>query len=300
MKAFKYIILIFTLIPAAFFPHAFAYAEDDFIKWIDFKPTVEVLSQAYKYDCSSFGQDIKLNWIELLAYTACKNGNKFISKKSMEMDKLVVRLNNGENMEDITKDLKYYGFYKKGYTAILSEYVGEYIANEKLNYGLKVFCPLAKNYWFSHYRDFGNGRSYGYRRHHLGNDLLGSIGTPIVAVEGGFVEELGWNSYGGWRIGISSFDRKRYYYYAHLKKDTPYVEGLERGQKVEAGQHIGYLGNTGYSSKENVNMKSGKPHLHFGIQVIFDESQRTGAKEIWIDPYHLVEFLKNNKKLIEN
>ena len=32
----------------------------------------------------------------------------------------------------------------------------------------------------------------------------GSIGTPIVAVESGYIEALGWNQYGGWRVGIRS------------------------------------------------------------------------------------------------
>ena len=53
-------------------------------------------------------------------------------------------------------------------------------------------------------------------------------------MEGGTVEALGWNRYGGWRIGIRSDDRKRYYYYAHLRKDTPYAEGLAVGQRVQA------------------------------------------------------------------
>ena len=98
------------------------------------------------------------------------------------------------------------------------------IKNEKImeeRYGLKAFLPIAKNYSFSHYDDFGNSRSYGFKRVHLGNDLMGSIGTPIVAVESGVIEHLGWNQYGGWRIGIRSFDGKRYYYYAHLRKNHP-------------------------------------------------------------------------------
>ena len=118
-------------------------------------------------------------------------------------------------------------------------------------YGLKAFLPIAKNYSFSHYDDFGNSRSYGFKRTHLGNDLMGSIGTPIVAVESGIVEHLGWNQYGGWRVGIRSFDGKRYYYYAHLRKNHPYVDGLEEGMTVKAGDVIGYLGMTGYSIKEN-------------------------------------------------
>ena len=49
--------------------------------------------------------------------------------------------------------------------------------------------------------------------------MMGQTGTPVMAVESGYVETMGWNQYGGWRIGIRSFDKKRYYYYAHLRKD---------------------------------------------------------------------------------
>mgnify|MGYP002419309513 CR=1 FL=1 len=37
---------------------------------------------------------------------------------------------------------------------------------------IMFLCGTAKNYYFSHYKDFGSARSYGYRRVHLGNDLL--------------------------------------------------------------------------------------------------------------------------------
>ena len=190
----------------------------------------------------------------------------------------------------------------EAYSAVLSGFLGNYAIetinenNEKVfekKYGLKAFSPIAKNYYFTHYKDFGNSRSYGFKRTHLGNDLMGSIGTPIIAVESGTVEQLGWNQYGGWRVGIRSFDGKRYYYYAHLRKDHPYVEGLEKGDTVKAGDVIGYLGMTGYSIKENVN-NINVAHLHFGMQLIFDESQVDSPNEIWIDVYEIIEFLKSN------
>ena len=279
--------------------------EDDYIKWVDFNVTSEAMNLTAKLDIDSHNSnsEIKYNWIELLSYLACKCGGDFDNFKKSDLDKLVEKLQNGETMEDIAKDLKYYDYYYEAYSAILSGFIGNYsieTPNENgkttftKKYGVKVFLPIAKNYSFSHYDDFGKSRSYGFQRTHLGNDLMGSIGTPIVAVESGTIEHLGWNQYGGWRIGIRSFDGKRYYYYAHLRKDHPYVENLQEGDSVKAGDVIGYLGMTGYSIKENVN-NINVPHLHFGMQLVFDESQVDSPNEIWIDVYEIIEFLKQNR-----
>ena len=120
--------------------------------------------------------------------------------------------------------------------------------------------------------------------------LDGMLMDEHLQVDGGVVEALGWNRYGGWRIGIRSFDGKRYYYYAHLKKDAPFAPGLEVGDQVEAGQLIGFMGRTGYSDKENTNNIE-TVHLHFGLQLIFDESQKECLSEIWIDVYDIVRLL---------
>ena len=124
--------------------------------------------------------------------------------------------------------------------------------------------------------------------------MMGQVGTPVICVESGYVEAIGWNQYGGWRLGIRSFDGKRYYYYAHLRKNYPYHKSLQEGSVVQAGDVIGYLGRTGYSRTENTN-NIDDPHLHFGIQLIFDESQKEGNNEIWIDCYELVKFLAVNR-----
>ena len=63
---------------------------------------------------------------------------------------------------------------------------------------------------------------------------------------------------------------------------------------VKSGDVIGYLGMTGYSVEENVN-NINIPHLHFGMQLIFDESQIDSPNEIWIDVYEIVEFLRQNQ-----
>lgn len=282
--------------------------ENDYIKWVDCAVTYEVLDKTSKLDISSHNnnEDIKYNWIELIAYLSSKYYGDFKKFKSSDLDNVVSRLKNGETMENITKDMPYYSYYYECYNSIFSQYIGEYsiektdssgtVSYEK-KYGIKAFLPIASGYNFSHYDDFGNSRSYGYKRTHLGNDLMGSIGTPVIAVESGTIEALGWNQYGGWRIGIRSFDNKRYYYYAHLRKDHPYAEDMYVGKVVTAGDVIGYLGMTGYSNKENVN-NINVPHLHFGIQLIFDEVQKDGINQIWIDVYNIIEFLKKNKSQV--
>ena len=161
-------------------------------------------------------------------------------------------------------------------------------------YGIKAFSPIAKGFYYNDYDDFGASRSYGYARPHLGHDMMGQIGTPIIAIESGYVEALGWNQYGGWRIGIRSFDKKRYYYDAHLRQNFPYSKQLKEGSVVTAGDVIGYMGHTGYSSRENVNnIKT--THLHWGLQLIFDESQKDSNNEIWVDCYQLTRFLYKNR-----
>ncbi len=283
-----------------------AETQKNFIKWVDFNVTSEALNLTAKMDIDSHNnnEEIVYNWIELLAYLSCKNGGNFKNFKSKDLQPLIQELKNGQTMEDLTQNMKFYDYYYESYTAVLGGFIGNYsveVAKDEDGtktfedrYGLKAFLPIAKNYSFSHYDDFGNSRSYGFKRTHLGNDLMGSIGTPIVAVESGVVENLGWNQYGGWRIGIRSFDTKRYYYYAHLRKNHPYSEGMEEGMTVKAGDVIGYLGMTGYSTKENVN-NINVPHLHFGMQLIFDESQVDSPNEIWIDVYQIIEFLKKNR-----
>lgn len=72
---------------------------------------------------------------------------------------------------------------------------------------------------------------------------------------------------------------------------------MEEGKIVKAGDVIGYLGMTGYSTKENVN-NINVPHLHFGMQLIFDESQKEGTNQIWIDVYQIINFLKKNKSQV--
>ena len=282
--------------------------EDNYIKWVDFTISYEALCKAYDWDVKTHDGEHEIHWVELLAYTAAKTGGTFDKKALSIMENAAQAISSGEEtLEDMTKDLKYFSYYQEAYSAVLGGLVGEYqeeCVDEAGNvtyedrYGLKGYFPLSRGFEYSHYDDFGAGRTYGYKRRHLGHDMMGRIGTPIISVESGVVEALGWNQYGGWRIGIRSFDGKRYYYYAHLRQNYPYAEGLEVGSVVTAGDVIGYMGHTGYSTTENVNNIE-VTHLHWGLELIFDESQKESDNEIWIDLYDLTRFLAKHTQKTE-
>jgi peptidoglycan LD-endopeptidase LytH len=112
---------------------------------------------------------------------------------------------------------------------------------------------------------------------HEGNDIFAEPGTPVVAVLSGSVEQLGWTFYSGWRVGIRG-DDGRYWFYAHLSSFAP---GLGIGDRVEAGQHIGAVGNTGYGNAPG-HRDEFIYHLHIGIQE---------ASGTWVDPYPLMRRL---------
>ena len=266
------------------------------IRWVDFGVPYESLKYALDQDITTFEQEKHISWIDILALAACRTGGKcgLASVKKAAAD-----LKGERAPEELSGDLtKYYSYYHEAFTAALGGLVGSYAIEVdgewKSQYGLKAFCPVAAGYGYSHCDDFGVSRSFGFRRKHLGNDLMGALGSPIVAVEGGVVEAMGWNRYGGWRVGIRSFDGKRYYYYAHLKKDHPFAEGLAEGDIVQAGDLIGFMGRTGYSDQENVNNIE-TVHLHFGLELIFDESQKECNSEIWIDVYNIVRLLSAHR-----
>ena len=294
-KTFSIILMLCILCLCAFSVGA-VNAKDDIIKYAEFNVTYEALSKAAELDIESHGTDTELNCVELLAFLGAKYGGDFSKYKSADMLSVADRLKSGEKMSDITADMKYYNYYFEVYNAVLGEFIGNFSEGTQSEtvYGLKVFSPIAATFPYSDFDDFGASRSYGYKRLHLGHDLMAATGTPDIAIESGTVECLGWNQYGGWRIGIRSFDKKRYYYYAHLRQNRPYHADLETGAVVAAGDVIGYVGRTGYSAEENTNGIE-VSHLHLGLQLIFDESQKECDNEIWVDLYAITKLLQRHK-----
>lgn len=136
--------------------------------------------------------------------------------------------------------------------------------------------PLHKRFSYSYRDTWGEGRSFGGRRIHEGTDIFADYGTPVLSTCYGYVELIGWNRLGGWRIGIRSADNM-YFYYGHM---SSYARGIKQGVLVRPGQVIGYVGSSGYGRPGT----SGKfpPHLHFGVY------KDTGTREWAFDPYPLL------------
>jgi murein DD-endopeptidase MepM/ murein hydrolase activator NlpD len=87
-------------------------------------------------------------------------------------------------------------------------------------------------------------------RPHMAIDYAAPAGTPVVAIGRGHVEFAGWRQgYGNVvDIGHSGGYMSRY---AHFSR---FAEGIRDGKAVNAGDVVGYVGQTGHATG---------PHLHF-------------------------------------
>ena len=275
-------------------------AQGEFIRYVELSVPYTALQDAMQEDMEREGEVL---WTDILAGLACANGNDWSGYQTQQTKCMAQKLEAGNTPEDNA----YFSYYQEVYRAAFGGLLGDYAeeneneAGERIwevRYGLKGYSPIADGFAYSDADDFGASRSYGYQRRHLGHDMMGLTGTPIVAVEAGTVTMLGWNQYGGWRVGIRSADGKRYWYYAHLRKDRPYAAGLKKGASVEAGEVIGYMGRSGYSATENVNNLE-TPHLHIGLELIFDESQFESDNEIWVDIYPMMQLLRQHRSAVD-
>lgn len=111
-------------------------------------------------------------------------------------------------------------------------------------------CPVAgantfRDSWLEP-RAYRNG-------YHHGTDLIAAAGTPLVAMEAGYIYSMGYHWAGGNGLYIRG-NSGDIYYYAHLQG---YAAGLKAGDRVGVAQLVGYVGNTGASSMA---------HLHLGYQ----------------------------------
>lgn len=97
-----------------------------------------------------------------------------------------------------------------------------------------------------------SGYGYDTKTNHLGLDLMGGLGDPVYATDGGVVVYAGWNEYGYGNLIMVDHGTGFQSLYAHLSQIF-----VQCGQSVSQGQTIGAIGSTGRSSG---------PHLHFEIR----------------------------------
>jgi len=116
--------------------------------------------------------------------------------------------------------------------------------------------------------DFGAPRTGGT---HQGNDILADKKAPAVAVESGKVKFWTTSAAAGCMLYLYG-DSGTTYLYIHLNNDltmkndnrgscvagTSYAPGLKDGERVGAGQLIGYVGDSGDANGIH-------PHLHFEL-----------------------------------
>lgn len=130
-------------------------------------------------------------------------------------------------------------------------------------------------------------RSYGGERGHEGTDIMPSVNEPgrfpVVSMTDGTVESKGWLELGGYRLGIRA-PHGAYFYYAHMDS----YSDIEEGDTINAGDLLGFMGDTGYGTEEGTREKF-PVHLHVGIYLYQNE------QEISINPYPALSYVQDKK-----
>jgi murein DD-endopeptidase MepM/ murein hydrolase activator NlpD len=102
-------------------------------------------------------------------------------------------------------------------------------------------------------RDSWHAPRQGGARRHEGMDIFAPRGRAVLAATEGIVIGLGLDRLGGKVVWVLGPGGQRHYY-AHLDR----YGDVRPGQRISAGQVIGYVGDTG-------NARGGPTHLHYGI-----------------------------------
>lgn len=124
--------------------------------------------------------------------------------------------------------------------------------------------PIAGKTPTTKYKQLGRWWSRGY---HTGVDYAVPVGTDVLAVADGVIENANWGRSYGTQL-VQKLDGG-YFIYAHLSKTL-----VKAGDKVKAGQVIAKSGNTGNSTG---------PHLHVELRT---KSHWSSGKDL--DPAALI------------
>ncbi len=139
--------------------------------------------------------------------------------------------------------------------------VGGEVAGGPVRVAPEVSARLSSGgYVFPIYGTASFGDSFGGPRPnvqggwHHGEDIFAAAGSPLLAVADGTLHTIGFTPIGGYRLWLRDDDGNEFYY-AHLSAYSPLAV---EGRRVEAGDVIGFVGDTG-------DAEGGTPHLHFEI-----------------------------------
>lgn len=186
-------------------------------------------------------------------------------------DGLADRKNDDDVMGTLVELLNVQGHSEKDFKKAVKNYYQNDLAVNQIMTTAKIYqhfetinldqhaFPLPLRQDYSYRSTWGDRRGWGGRRIHEGTDLFASYGMPVKSTTYGMIETMGWNEYGGWRVGIRDVNNT-YHYYAHL---SSFNKKVKQGDIIEPGTIIGYVGSSGYGKK----WTSGRfpPHLHYGM-----------------------------------
>ncbi|HRO66297.1 MAG TPA: peptidoglycan DD-metalloendopeptidase family protein [Pseudobdellovibrionaceae bacterium] len=125
-------------------------------------------------------------------------------------------------------------------------------------------------------------------RPHIGVDYGAPIGTPVRAVGDGVVTLASWSGGGGNVIKV----RHNSTYETAYKHLSGYAKNVKKGARVQQGQVIGFVGNTGLSTG---------PHLHFEFYQsgrFVDPLGRKFPSADPVPPMHLGQFKESATSLL--
>ncbi|HEU0044935.1 M23 family metallopeptidase [Sphingomonas sp.] len=138
----------------------------------------------------------------------------------------------------------------------------------------RLIIPVAEVTGIQLSDSWGDPRGGG--RGHKGIDIMAPPGTAVIATASGTIEKLFQSRLGGTTLYQRSPDGGWTFYYAHLQQ---YAPGVREGMKVEAGDVLGYVGDTGEGS-------GGKFHLHFSVARLAPEQKWYQGADV--NPYPLL------------
>ena len=199
------------------------------------------LIQLFSFDLD-FQRDIKKNTVVSISYekTYVENASEF-SIGDIDYAKIEIGKNNLEYFKFLT-DEGFIDYFNREGKNVKKSILKTPLDGARLssNFGMRKH-PIS-----------------GFNKMHKGIDFAAPIGTPIYAGGNGIVEYIGTNGGYGKYIRIRHNNEYKTAY-AHLNS---YKKGISKGVRVNQGEVIGYVGNTGRSTG---------PHLHY--EIIYQNKQ---------------------------